>query len=1802
MSHGYAVDRAPFPQPLCIPHLLAQHAEHTPDALAITAPGRAPLTYSRLRQHIDDVVQTLHTIGLGQQDRVALLLPNGPEMAVACVAVASGAACLPLNPAYGADELERYLADLQATALIVQANVHAPARAVARARGLCLLELAPRLEAEAGLFTLTGEARQPATPHEAIQPDDIAFVLLTSGTTSRPKMVPLTHTNLCTSAYHARLALRLTPSDRCLNVLPLFHGHGLIATLLASLVAGASIMYPPGFDPAKFFTWLAEFHPTWYSAVPTMHQAILTRAARHRESIAASPLRFIRSASAPLPPLVRAELEEVFHAPVIEFYGMTEVASAPIACNPFPPRERKTGSVGVAVGLEAAIMDEAGTVLPVGETGEIVVRGMSVMRGYDSNPTANREAFTHGWFRTGDRGFFDPDGYLFLTGRLKETINRGGEKIAPLEVDRVLMAHPAVTQAVTFAVPHTRLGEDIAAAVVLHPNSTSTARDIRQFAALHLADFKVPRQILIMQEIPQGPTGKLQRLGLAAQLGLTTPERIRSTMSAGFSAPRTPVEEVLTGLWAQILGSDYVSIHDDFFALGGDSIMATQLISLIREATQIELSFPNFFETPTVAEMARHLEMTSQPRPDLQPPSLQPVSRDGPLLLSSAQQRLWFLEQLGLSRHAYHLLEVIRLHGPLQVVALEQSLQEIIRRHEVWRTVFVNVEGQPHQVIRPATLLPLPVIDLHGLSAQEREVQVRTLARAEVERPFDLAQGPLVRTTLVRLDAEEHVLLLALHNIVYDGWSRGVFWRELAALYDACATGQPAPLPALSSQYADFAAWQQQWLQGESYEAHLTYWKQQLHEVATLQLPTDWPRPAVQTYRGARHSLVLPPALTQALKDLSRAHGVTLFMTLLAAFQVLLQRYTGQDDIAVGSLIANRTRAETEELIGFFTNTLVLRTDLSGDPSFRELLGRVRQVTLAAYYHQELPYEKLLEELRPPRDLSRTPLFQTLFVLQNAPRQPLDLAGLTLNALEVDPRTAKFDLLLDLAETPAGLQGYFEYSTDLFAAATIARLAGHLQTLLAEVVADPDQHLATLPLLTADERQRLVVEWNATRTDDAPEQCLHQVFEAQVAQSPDAVAVVCADAHLTYRELNRQANQVAHYLQALGVGPEALVGLCVERSFAMVVGLLGILKAGAAYVPLDPAYPQERLAVVLQDARLAVLLTRERYVARLPEHGATVVCLDAGWPAMAQHSTHDPVSGVTADNLATVLYTSGSTGRPRGVLVSHGAILHTLAWLWRAYPFAKEEVCCQKTSMSFVDSLQELLAPLLRGIQTVLIPDEVLHDLPKFVPTLAVHHVTRILLVPALLQVMLDAYDDLHSRLPRLTLWIASGEILPHELCQRFLERLPHSRLLNLYGTSEVSANATCYDTGQRRHTAARVPIGRPIANTQVYVLDRFLQPVPIGVPGELYVGGSGLARGYLSGPDLSAAKFLPHPFSHEPGARLYKTGDLVRYLPDGNLDYLGRLDQQVQIRGCRLEPGEIETALEQHPAIRQAVVVAREDTPGDARLVAYLLVAQERAPLVSALRSFLKLKLPNYMIPTAFVPLDAMPLTPNGKIDRRAFPAPNQARPALAEAFVSSRTPTEEMLAGLWATVLGIAEVGVHDNFFDLGGHSLMAVQVVSRLRDALQVEVPVRVLFEAPTVADLALYIETAGQAALGLPEPPIRPVPRQEAVPVSVAQEQLWMLDQVLPGTPFFNLLYAMRVLGALSVPVLERSVNEIISRHEALRTTFGLVDRQVVQVIAPTLVHAPDCGRPPSLTRNRAAGHSPAAGAARSPPAL
>lgn len=1065
MANERSVDPRPSVPFSRLPNILEHQAKRIPDAPAILAPGRAPLTFSRLYQHIGEMGRALRSNGIGVHDRVAVVLPSGPEMAVAFLAVAATAACAPINPAFGAEELERHFADLRPRALITQADTDSPARRVALSHGVPVIELSTASD-EAGLFMLTGDQRgEPSLA--AVDPGDVALVLFTSGTTSRPKIVPLTHANICASAYASVGALALSETDRCLSILPLYYGLGLIATVLTSLAAGASVVCTSGFEVDSFSAWLTTFRPTWYSAVPTMHQAILAHVRRNRERVADCRLRFVRSASAPLSPRMFAELEQTFATAVIEFYGMTETASSPIACNPLPPRQRKAGAVGVPVALDVGIMDEGEALLPAGQMGHVVVRGASVTSGYADAPAATQAAFVGDWFKTGDYGFFDDDGYLFLSGRRQEFINRGGEKIAPREVDDVLLEHPAVAEAATFAVPHATLGEDVASAVVLRPNATAMPKDIRQFIIGRVADFKVPRQVLIVDELPKGVTGKVQRIGLAAKLGLVGGVAVPKV----FVAPRTPLENTLAGLWSEILQLERVGIHDDFFALGGDSLLATQVLAQTYQVMHVEVEASRFFAGPTVAEMAQHLETLTKAGASRRPASaIARAPREDGVPASIAQERLWKLHHALPGLPFFNILYALRLTSRSDAALLERCVNEIVRRHDTLRTTFGVVDGRPQQVIAQRLAISLAFDDLHSLAKSKKEAIARQLLEDELLHSYDLAKGPLFRPRLVRLAEREHLLLIAMHQIIADGWSLRVLVDELVALYDAFSAGQPSPLAPLSIQYADVAYWQRHWQSHPDIAVQLEYWRKQLSDpLPGTELATSRARRPIDGLRTTRRPFALPASLTEAAKRFSHAEGGTLFMTLVAALKSLLYRYDDQDDLRVATLVANRNRAGTEGLIGPLGNTVILRTNLGGNPDPREVMHRVRATTVAAFANQDLPFEDVVATLERERGLDPASLSRVMILLQNATLRPEVRSGHRLTFEEAYPSMllplvtlTTFDVILMLHEGTDGLEGSCVYKPHLFSAAAINRLLRDFREVLEHMVTHPNRPISEI--------------------------------------------------------------------------------------------------------------------------------------------------------------------------------------------------------------------------------------------------------------------------------------------------------------------------------------------------------------------------------------------------------------------------------------------------------------------------------------------------------------------------------------------------------------------------------------------------------------------------------------------------------------------------------------------------------------------------------------------------------------------
>ncbi|HSU83943.1 MAG TPA: amino acid adenylation domain-containing protein, partial [Thermoanaerobaculia bacterium] len=1201
--------------------------------------------------------------------------------------------------------------------------------------------------------------------------------------------------------------------------------------------------------------------------------------------------------------------------------------------------------------------------------------------------------------------------------------------------------------------------------------------ELRAFLEARLPAYMMPSAFVLLDALPITPNGKIDRRRLPAPGG--SPESGRPLVAA-----RNATEERLLAIWKELLGVERIGVEDDFFALGGHSLLATQAISRVRQAFGVELPLRTFFAAPSVASMAAEISRLRLGGGEADVPPIVPVPRDGRRLpLSFAQERLWFLDRLEARALAYNEAAAFRLEGPLDTAAFRGALDEILLRHESLRTTFPEVDGEAVQVIQPPVPFEIPVIDLRALPRDLHGEEVHRLALSQALRRFSLAHGPLVRGLLMRLGENDHAVLFSFHHIVFDGWSIGVFVRELSALYRARIAGVPASLPPLAIQYADFAAWQRGWLQGEVLERQVAWWRGQLTGAAVLELPTDRPRPILaQAPSGLLHPL-LRPSLTEPLRAFSRDHGATLFMTLLAGFQALLHRHTGQTDISVGTPIANRNHGDVEKLIGFFVNMLVLRTDLSGDPGFGDLVDRVRQTALGAYDHQSVPFAKLVEELRPERDLRHTPLFQVGFQVLNVPQSPLELPGITLHPLSFAARSAKSDLDLTLTDAADRLSGVLDYNAELFDATTMERFLAHLEQLLLGAMDDPARRLSELPLLTAGERSQLAIEWNDTASASADPPCLHHWIARRIAEAPEALAAVCEDRRLTFGDLGRRSASLALRLREHGVGPEVPVVLFLDRSVEAIAGFVGILEAGGVYVPVDPAYPAERIAWILEDCKAPVVVTTSDLAGRLP-NGAPAVLLDelgGGAPLPEAGGAMGEGSGVRslADHPAYIIYTSGSTGRPKGVVVRHGAVVN-LARALRETVYREEAGPLRvgvNVSFSFDASIQQLIQ-LAWGHSLHVLPQHVRLDPVALVDTVRRQRIDVLECSPSQLRQLLAAGlgDGGEDAAPALV--TVGGEAVDADLRDAALSRSHQgrTRFWNVYGPTECTVDTTATpfmaDTPPTR-------IGRPLPNVRVHVVAAAgsLSPgklAPLGVPGELRIGGAGLARGYLGRPDLTAERFVPDPFSGDSGARLYRTGDLVRQLPDGSLDFLGRLDHQVKVRGYRIELGEIEAALSALPGVREAVVVAKSDrsagSPGDLHLVAYVTGEVDTAALRQALRD----KLPDFMLPSAIVALPALPLTPSGKVDRKALPEPDSGP---APGFVAPRTAVEEVLAEIWAELLGIAHIGAHDNFFERGGHSLLAVLLMARIEKRLGTTLPLAALFSAPTLEALAALAETSG-----------------------------------------------------------------------------------------------------------------------------
>ncbi len=1703
-----------FPRGVTLHGLFDAQARERPDAEAL-AWGDERLTYAELDARANQLAHHLRRRGVGPEVRVGLMLERAPEMVVAVLAVLkSGGAYVPLDPGYPRERLAYMLADSRVPVLLTQDRWAALAEGY---EGAVL-----RLDTEWNAI-----ASEPSdAPRVEVGPDGLAYMIYTSGSTGRPKGAMNTHRGITNRLVWMQDAYGLDASDTVLQKTP-FSFDVSVWEFLWPLTTGAHLVLakPEGHrDPDYLARLIRDERVTTLHFVPSMLAMFL-----EQEGLAdacASVRRVVCSGEA-----LSAELADRFFArmpagaQLHNLYGPTEAAVDVT----YWPCERDSGCRTIPIGRPVAntrvyVLDPAGNPLPIGIPGELYIGGAQVARGYLDRPALTAEKFVPDPFvssagarlyRTGDHVRWLADGTLEYLGRLDRQVKIRGFRIELGEIEAVLRRLEGVRDCVVIA------REDPPGDVRLAAYWAGEAEPAALLAQLRrlLPEYMVPAAFILLDALPLTPNGKLDVKALPAP---------HAAAGNKYVAPRTPTEEVLAGIFAEVLKVDRAGADDSFFALGGHSLLAMQVVSRVREVFGVELPLPTLFERPTLSRLAERVEEMRRAELPLLP-AVVAADRTAPLPLSFAQERLWFLDRLQPGMSLYNSSAALRLSGALDAALLERALGEVVRRHEVLRTTFAERGGAPVQTIAPFAGFVLPVEDLGGLDAADAEAAVRERVADAVSRPFDLETGPLFTPALLRLADDEHVLLLRMHHVITDGWSMGVLVRELTTLYAAFRDGPDLSLPALPVQYADYAVWQREQLEGAALDRQLAYWRAQLAGAPELlELPTDRPRPAVQTFRGGRVPVVLPGELLDRLQALARGEGATLYMVLLAAFQALLSRLAGTDDVVVGSPIAGRGRRETEGLIGFFVNTLVLRGDLSGDPEFRALLRRVRDVTLNAYEHQDVPFERLVAELQPERSLAQGPLFQVMLALQTSEVS----AGGGVDGLRIRPvgaalETARFDLTLDLAADPSGIRGGLEYRTDLFDQRTAERMVQRLARVLEQVAAEPERRLSGLDLLDDGERRALQA-WSGTETAYHPRP-LHALFAEQAARTPDAPALVFDGRTVGYAELDAAANRLANHLLRCGAGPETIIGVVAERTPETVVTLLAILKAGGAYLPLDPSYPAERLRYMLADSGAALIVSHGALPDGLADADLPRVVdprieveLIAACPAVA------PSVAADAESLAYVIYTSGSTGRPKGVAVPHRGVPNMASWKAARLGQCAADRALQFASLSFDAAVEELFGAWLIGGTLVMAPRESLMPGEPLRETLRRERVSFATLPPTVLA-MLDPAD-----FPDLRVVVSAGEALPAAVAARWADAV---ELHNAYGPTETTVSASSGRVMPDAADGIAPDIGRPLENVRAVVLDGAGRLVPPGVPGELYVGGAGVARGYLRRPGLTAERFVPDAFGDRPGARLYRTGDRVRWMREGTLQYLGRLDAQVKVRGFRIEPGEVERVLLAHLGVREARVIVREDTPGDKRLVAY--VAGE--PDGNELRAHLRERLPAYMVPAAFVAMEQLPLTPNGKLDVRALPAPDRA--LRAEFYVAPRTPIEEALAGIWGEVLRLDRVGVEENFFALGGDSILSIQVVSRARRA-GIEVSPRQVFQHQTIAQLAAVAGTAAAVAER---------GRAEG-PVALTPVQAWFFEGEQPSPAHQNQAVLLEVDPSVPDTALEAALAAVLDHHDALRLRF------------------------------------------------
>ncbi|CAM3390081.1 Peptide synthetase XpsB [Xenorhabdus nematophila ATCC 19061] len=1693
-----------YPQDKLIHQLFEQQAESNPDAIALVYQDTR-LSYAELNQRANQLAHSLIAFGIRPDDRIALCVDRSLDMIIGMLGILkAGAGYIPLEPEYPAERLAYQLSDSKPKLLLTQQ--HLQTHLAVTDMPVWLLDDKNHQDTQSQQPTHNPDAGQLG-----LLPHHLAYIIYTSGSTGLPKGVMLEHRNVISFIHAQYLISQPQPEDRILQFATMAFDTS-VSDIFPTLAAGATLILRPAHIrvPDTAFIDFLNQHQITIIDVPTAfwHQWVQEmKAGRTGFSLYLNTV-IVGGEKAEYRHLVDWQsLPDTQFCRWINSYGPTEttVTATNLILNGGESCHT-TGMIPIGhpnANSKVYILDPSGQPVPIGVSGEIHIGGDGVARGYLNRPELTAERFVRDPFsklaetrmyKTGDLGRWLPDGNIEYLGRNDFQVKIRGFRIELGEIEAQLAACDGVKDAVVIAREEAGGDKRLVAYLIPQPDTTLSPAHLREQLSHYLMEHMIPGAFVMLEAFPLTGSGKLDRKAL--------PEPDRTAIaSREYEAPQGDIEQKIAEVWQSLLRLEQVGRHDNFFELGGHSLLTVQMASRLRQSLNIQLDLQDLFTHPILADLAQSLHSANQTaQQSAQQLTILPASRQQTLPLSWAQQRLWFLAQLdSAAQTAYHISGGLRLKGNLSQSALQATLDRIIARHEILRTTIKMVDGVAQQIIADADCgFNLRFSDLSQLAETEKHAAINEAARFESYHPFDFETDPLIRGQLLKLANDEHVVLLTQHHMISDGWSLNVLMYELTTLYRAFHQGQPDPLPELMVQYADYALWQRQWLQGEVLEKQVNFWRDALQGApALLELPTDKVRPAVQSYRGAHVTLTLSPELSEGLKALSQHHSSTLFMTLLTAWSILLSRISGQQDIVIGTPVANRQHSELEPLIGFFANTLALRVKLADNPTVSALLAQVKAHALAAYVHQDLPFEQLVETLKPPRSLSHSPVFQVMLALDNTPiQQSLELSDLTLDELPSTRQSTHFDLSLSMNDTDKGLVGELEYASDLFDHTSIERLASYLQTLLAAMVEDDSQRVDYLPLLQPQQRNQLLVEFNDTALSYSQDQLIHQLFEQQVAQTPDATALVFGDSQLSYAELNHHANQLAHYLIASGVRPDDRIAICVDRSPEMIIGMYGILKAGAGYIPLDPEYPSERLAYQLSDSKPALLLTQQHLQAHLPVQDIPVLLLDDAnhRNTVAQQPNHNPDAqqmGLQPYHLAYIIYTSGSTGQPKGVMLEHRNVVNFIHVQHKTSEPQLGDRILQFATVAFDTSVSDIFPTLASGATLVLRPAHIRIPDTAFVAFLREQKITIIDMPTAFwhhwVQEMMAGRSGFS---PDLHTIIVGGEKAEYRHLMNWLAspETQSCRWINSYGPTETTVIATTLKLDNKDAVAFEnsIPIGYPLPNSCIYILDTHGQPVPIGTSGEIHIGGAGVARGYLNRPDLTTEKFISDPFSKHPDARMYKTGDLGRWLPNGTIEYLGRNDFQVKIRGFRIELGEIETQLAACDGVSDAVVIAREEGTGDKRLVAYLIPQSGVTLSPFQLREQLSASLMEHMLPSAFVMLEAFPLSANGKLDRNALPAPDHSA-IVSREYEAPQGKSEQQLATVWQSLLGLEQVGRHDNFFELGGHSLLVVNLIEELRQ-LNLSLEVSAVFSAPTLAAMSARLnQSSGQGVTALTVPP-------------------------------------------------------------------------------------------------------------------